>query len=170
MKGTDAAREASDMVLTDDNFVSIGSAVREGRKIFDNLKKGIRYYLAVKVALVLIFLLPIILNVPLPFAPIQIILLEMFMDIAASSGFVAEGMEPDTMKRPPKDPKEKILNKPTLDSNLRRCRMPLRSCFPMLPTSLLQSSTGPTKPCVCADSGFLRLDTDTHLPSIQHKI
>jgi Ca2+-transporting ATPase len=114
LKGTDVAKEAADMILTDDNFVSIGSAVREGRKIFDNLKKGIRYYLAVKVALVLIFLLPILLAVPLPFAPIQIILLEMFMDLAASSGFVAEGMEPDIMKRPPRDPKEKLLNRRTL--------------------------------------------------------
>jgi Ca2+-transporting ATPase len=113
-KGTDAAKEAADMILTDDNFVSIGSAIREGRKIFDNLKKGVRYYLAVKVALVLIFLLPIILGAPLPFAPIQIIILEMFMDLAASSGFVAEGMEPDIMKRPPRDPKERMLNKKTL--------------------------------------------------------
>jgi Ca2+-transporting ATPase len=116
LKGTDAAKEAADMILTDDNFVSIGSAVREGRKIFDNLKKGIRYYLAVKVALVLIFLLPIILAVPLPFAPIQIILLEMFMDLAASSGFVAEGMEPDIMKRPPRNPNERLLNRQTLTS------------------------------------------------------
>ena len=113
-KGTDAAREAADMILTDDNFVSIGSAVREGRKIFDNLKKGVRYYLSVKVALVLIFLLPILLGIPLPFAPIQIIILEMFMDLAASSGFVAEGLEPDIMKRPPRDPKERLLNKQNL--------------------------------------------------------
>ncbi len=113
-KGTDAAKEAADMILTDDNFVSIGSAVREGRKIFDNLKKGVQYYLSVKVALVLIFLLPILLGIPLPFAPIQIIILEMFMDLAASSGFVAEGLEPDIMKRPPKDPKERMLNKRTL--------------------------------------------------------
>lgn len=114
LKGTDAAKEAADMILTDDNFVSIGSAVREGRKIFDNLKKGIRYYLSVKVALVLIFLLPILLGIPLPFAPIQIILLEMFMDLAASSGFVPEGMEPDIMKRPPRNPKERLLNRQTL--------------------------------------------------------
>ncbi|RDE15411.1 MAG: ATPase [Candidatus Thorarchaeota archaeon] len=114
VKGTDAAKEAADMILTDDNFVSIAGAVREGRKIFDNLRKGIRYYLSVKVALILIFLLPILLAVPLPFAPIQIILLEMFMDLAASSGFVAEGMEPDIMKRPPRDPKEKVLNRHTL--------------------------------------------------------
>ncbi|HVP16167.1 MAG TPA: cation-transporting P-type ATPase [candidate division Zixibacteria bacterium] len=113
-KGTDAAKEAADIILTDDNFASIGNAVREGRKIFDNLKKGVTYYLSVKVALVLIFLLPILLGIPLPFAPIQIIVLEMFMDLAASSGFVAEGMEPDIMKRPPRDPKEKLLNKRTL--------------------------------------------------------
>jgi Ca2+-transporting ATPase len=113
-KGTDAAKEAADMILTDDNFVSIGSAIREGRKIFDNLKKGTRYYLSVKVALVLIFLLPIFLGIPLPFAPIQIIILEMFMDLAASSGFVAEGLEPDIMKRPPRDPKERMLNKQAL--------------------------------------------------------
>jgi Ca2+-transporting ATPase len=115
-KGTDAAKEAADMILTDDNFVSIGSAVRQGRKIFDNLKKGVRYYLSVKVALVLIFLLPIILGIPLPFAPIQIIILEMFMDLAASSGFVAEGEELDIMKRPPRNPQEKLLNKQTLTS------------------------------------------------------
>jgi Ca2+-transporting ATPase len=114
LKGTDAAKEAADIILTDDNFVSISSAVREGRRIFDNFKKGIRYYLSVKVALILIFLLPILLAIPLPFAPIQIILLEMFMDLAASSGFVAEGMEPDIMKRPPRDPKEKLLNRRTL--------------------------------------------------------
>jgi Ca2+-transporting ATPase len=114
VRGTDAAKEAADIVLTDDNFVSIGSAVREGRKIFDNLRKGVKYYLAVKVALVLIFTLPIILNVPLPFAPIQIILLEMFMDLAASSGFVAEGFESDLMTRPPRDPSAKFLDRSTL--------------------------------------------------------
>ena len=113
-KGTDAAKEAADVILTDDNFVSIGSAVREGRKIFDNLKKGVRYYLSVKVALVLIFLLPIVLGIPLPFAPIQIIILEMFMDLAASSGFVAEGLDPNIMKQPPRDPKERMLNRKTL--------------------------------------------------------
>jgi Ca2+-transporting ATPase len=114
VRGTDAAKEAADIVLTDDNFVSIGSAVREGRKIFDNLRKGVKYYLAVKVALVLIFTLPIILNVPLPFAPIQIILLEMFMDLAASSGFVAEGFESNLMTRPPRDPSAKFLDRSTL--------------------------------------------------------
>jgi len=116
LRGTDAAKEAADMILTDDNFVTIGQAVREGRKIFDNLKKGIRYYLAVKVALVAIFLLPIILGVPLPFPPIQIILLELFMDLAASSGFVAEKEEADVMKRPPRNPKERFMTRAMLAS------------------------------------------------------
>jgi Ca2+-transporting ATPase len=111
LRGTDVAKEAADMVLTDDNFVTIGATVREGRRIFDNLKKGVRYYLAVKVALVAIFLLPIILDVPLPLLPIQIVLLELFMDLGASSAFVAEPEEADVMKRPPRNPKERFITR-----------------------------------------------------------
>jgi Ca2+-transporting ATPase len=111
VRGTDVAKESADMILTDDNFVTIGNAVREGRRIFDNLKKGFRYYLAVKVALVAIFLLPIVLAIPLPFPPIQIILLELFMDLAASAGFVAECSEFDVMRRPPRNPREKFVNR-----------------------------------------------------------
>ncbi|HVP92206.1 MAG TPA: cation-transporting P-type ATPase [Acidobacteriota bacterium] len=116
LRGTDVAKEAADMVLTDDNFVTIGAAVREGRRIFDNLKKGVRYYLAVKVALVAIFLLPIILDVPLPLLPIQIVLLELFMDLGASSAFVAEPEEADVMKRPPRNPKERFITRGMLFS------------------------------------------------------
>jgi Ca2+-transporting ATPase len=116
LRGTDVAKEAADMVLTDDNFVTIGEAVRQGRKIFDNLTKGVRYYLAVKVALVAIFLLPIILGVPLPLLPIQIVLLELFMDLGASSGFVAEQEEADVMKRRPRNPKERFMTRAMLIS------------------------------------------------------
>ena len=116
LRGTDVAKEAADMVLTDDNFVTIGEAVRQGRKIFDNLTKGVRYYLAVKVALVAIFLLPIILGVSLPLLPIQIVLLELFMDLGASSGFVAEREEADVMKRRPRNPKEKFMTRTMLIS------------------------------------------------------
>ena len=72
--------------------------------------------LACKVALVSIFLVPIILGIPLPFAPIQIIVLELFMDLAASATFVAEPAEEGIMQKPPIDPKEKFLNKPMLRS------------------------------------------------------
>ncbi len=113
-RGTDVAKEAASMILTDDNFTTIEIAVKEGRKLFDNLRKGVRYYLACKVALVSIFLIPIILGIPLPFAPIQIIVLELFMDLAASATFVAEPEESGNMQKPPINPKEKFLNKPML--------------------------------------------------------
>jgi Ca2+-transporting ATPase len=111
IRGTDVAKETADMALADDNFATVEVAVREGRKMFDNLKKGVRYYLGVKIALVAIFILPILLGIPLPFAPIQIIVLELFMDLAASATFVAEPAESDIMTRPPRDPKEKFLTR-----------------------------------------------------------
>jgi Ca2+-transporting ATPase len=115
VRGTDVAKETADMVLTDDNFATIETAVKEGRKLFGNLRKGVRYYLACKVALVASFLLPIALGVPLPFAPIQIIVLELFMDLAASATFVAEPEESGTMTKPPVDPKEKFMNRSMLN-------------------------------------------------------
>jgi Ca2+-transporting ATPase len=109
--GTDVARESADMVLLDDNFATIEYAVEQGRKLYDNLQKGVRYYLAVKLALIFIFLLPILFDVQLPFAPIQIILLELFMDLAASATFVVEPSETDVMKHPPRSPDAKFMDK-----------------------------------------------------------
>jgi Ca2+-transporting ATPase len=114
IRGTDVAKETADMILADDNFATITVAVKEGRKIFANLRKGVRYYLACKIALVACFLLPIALGAPLPFAPIQIIVLELFMDLAASATFVAEPQEVGVMQKPPLNPKEKFLNRPML--------------------------------------------------------
>lgn len=110
IRGTDVAKEAAEVVLADDNYITITKGIFEGRKFFDNLQKGIKYYLSVKVALILIFLLPVLLGIPLPFAPIQIILLELFMDLAASAGFVAEPKEKNIFVRPPRNPKEDIIN------------------------------------------------------------
>jgi P-type Ca2+ transporter type 2C len=111
VRGTDVAKEAASMILVDDNFSTIETAVSEGRRLYSNLRKGVRYYLACKVALVSIFLVPIILGIPLPFAPIQIIVLELFMDLAASATFVAEPKEKGAMKKPPNDPAEKFMDK-----------------------------------------------------------
>ena len=116
LRGTDVAKETADMVLADDNFATIEVAVKEGRKLFSNLKKGVRYYLACKVAVVSIFLLPIVLGIPLPFSPIQLIVLELFMDLAASATFVAEPEEEGVMNKPPADPKEKFMNRTMLVS------------------------------------------------------
>ncbi len=111
IRGTDVAKETADMVLIDDNFATIETAVKEGRKLFGNLRKGVRYYLACKVALVSIFLVPIILGIPLPFSPIQIIVLELFMDLGASATFASEPEEIDVMRRQPRNSKEKFMNK-----------------------------------------------------------
>jgi Ca2+-transporting ATPase len=109
--GTDVAREAADIVLADDNFTTIVNAVKEGRLIFENLKKGVRYYLSCKLALVLITLLPTLLLVPVPFAPVQIILMELFMDLMAAASFVVERPESDLLDQKPRDPKTKFMDK-----------------------------------------------------------
>ncbi len=114
--GTDVAREAGDMVLADDNFTTIVHAIREGRGLFENLRKGVRYYLTCKVALVSASLLPVLLRVPVPFAPVQIILMELFMDLAAAATFVVEPAESDLMRRPPRDPKAPFMGKPMVIS------------------------------------------------------
>jgi len=114
--GTDVARESADMVLANDSFATIIRAIEEGRISYDNLSKGLRYYLACKVALVLAMLLPVLLRLPVPFAPVQIILMELFMDLAASATFVAEPAEEGLMQRPPRSPKAKLMDRPMLVS------------------------------------------------------
>jgi Ca2+-transporting ATPase len=111
VRGTDAAKEAADAVLADDNFATIGQGIFEGRKFYDNLRKGVKYYLSVKVALIMLFAFPVIFNTPFPFAPIQIILLELFMDLAASAGFVSEPSEKNIYVRPPRDPTQKFMDR-----------------------------------------------------------
>jgi P-type Ca2+ transporter type 2C len=114
IKGTDAAKEAADIVIADDNFITIGRGIFEGRRIFDNLSKGVKYYLSVKVALIAIFAGALAAGIPFPFSPIQIILLELFMDLGASASFVAEPPEPSIDQRPPHDPKIPFLDTPMM--------------------------------------------------------
>jgi Ca2+-transporting ATPase len=88
--------------------VTIGQAVFEGRKFFDNLRKGLKYYLAIKAALISILFIPAILGWTLPLAPIQIIVLELFMDLAASAGFVTEPPELSIYTSKPRSPKARF--------------------------------------------------------------
>ncbi|HXZ24042.1 MAG TPA: cation-transporting P-type ATPase [Methanomassiliicoccales archaeon] len=114
--GSDVARETADIVLADDDFGTIAKAIAEGRRLFANLSKGVKYYLACKVAIIASFLIALLARAPLPFAPIQIIMLELFMDLGASAAFVAERPEADIMNTPPRDPKRAFLDRGTVTS------------------------------------------------------
>ena len=109
--GTDVAREAADLVLADDNLATVTVAVEAGRVLFANLRKAVRFYLAAKVALVSASLVAVLLRLPVPFEPVQIILMELFMDVGASATFVAEPPEEDVMRRPPRDPRKPFFDR-----------------------------------------------------------
>ncbi len=101
-RGTDVAREAAALVLTDDDFTSIVAAVRLGRRIFDNLRRAMAYILAVHVPTAGLALLPVLLGWPLVLFPVHIVFLELIIDPACSMAFEAEPGEPGLMRRPPR--------------------------------------------------------------------
>lgn len=98
--GTDLAKEVSDLILTDDTYVHIPDAIAISRKALDNFKKGLTYYLSAKGVLLGVFLMSLVMGIPFPFAPIQIIFIELLMDLASSTIFVTEAAEPGIMDRP----------------------------------------------------------------------
>jgi len=110
-KGTDVAREASDIVLLDDDFSSIVEAIKTGRRIFDNLKKAMAYIISVHIPIIGMSLFPVIMGLPLVLAPVHIVFLEMIIDPACSTVFEAEPPEPDLMRRPPRKMNERVLGK-----------------------------------------------------------
>jgi len=102
-KGTDVAREASSLVLMDDNFSSIVGAIKMGRRIFDNLQKAFGYIFAIHVPIAGLSLIPILLgNFPLILWPVHIVFLELIIDPACSIIFEAEKEELNIMTRPPR--------------------------------------------------------------------
>ncbi|MFX1563795.1 MAG: HAD-IC family P-type ATPase, partial [Promethearchaeota archaeon] len=110
--GTDVAREAADLVLIDDNYATIVDAMKDGRRIYSNLQKSLRYYLAMKLSILGIALLTLVLRLPLPFLPIQIILMEVLTDILVASAFEAEALEPTIMHQPPRKQSEHLISRP----------------------------------------------------------
>jgi Ca2+-transporting ATPase len=108
-RGTDVAREASAIVLLDDDFGSIVKTIRLGRRIYDNLRKAIEYIVAVHIPIAGLAVLPLLLGFPLILTPIHIAFLEMIIDPACSMVFEAEGEETNIMRRPPRDPKSPLL-------------------------------------------------------------
>jgi magnesium-transporting ATPase (P-type) len=109
--GTDVAKGAADMLLTDDNFASIEAAVEEGRSVFDNLTKFIIWTLPTNVGEAMILLAAILLGVALPILPVQLLWINMATAVFLGLMLVFEPKERDLMQRPPRDPRQPILTR-----------------------------------------------------------
>lgn len=113
-RGTDVAREASGIVLLNDDFSSIVAAVRLGRRIFDNLKKAVVYIFAVHVPIAGMSLFPILFQLPVVLLPAHIAFLELIIDPACSIVFESQPEDKDIMNRPPRNLKEPMFDRKTL--------------------------------------------------------
>ncbi|MBI4825257.1 MAG: cation-transporting P-type ATPase [Nitrospirae bacterium] len=112
--GTDVAREASDMILLDDNFASIVNAVEEGRSIFSNIRKFISYIFASNIPEAVPYIGYIIFNIPLPLTIMQILVIDLGTDLFPALALGAERPTKDVMSQPPRSPEERLLNFNTL--------------------------------------------------------
>ncbi|WP_376768270.1 cation-translocating P-type ATPase [Litoribacterium kuwaitense] len=109
--GTEVAREASDLILTDDRFETIQSAVKEGRNIYENVRKFIRYLLASNVGEILVMLFAMLLGMPLPLVPIQILWVNLVTDGLPALALGMDQPEGDVMKRKPRPPNEGVFSR-----------------------------------------------------------
>jgi Ca2+-transporting ATPase len=108
MVGTDVAKEAADMILTDDNFATIVGAVEEGRGIYDNILKFVRYILSTNSGEIFTMFFSVLLQFPLPLLPIQILWVNLVTDGLPALALTMEPVEKDIMARPPRKPNESI--------------------------------------------------------------
>lgn len=108
MTGTDVSKEAASLVLSDDNFATIVAAVEEGRGIYDNIRKFIRYLLASNVGEILVMFFAMLLALPLPLVPIQILWVNLVTDGLPAMALGVDPQEGDTMRRRPRDSRENI--------------------------------------------------------------
>jgi len=106
--GTDVSKESSDMILLDDNFATIVAAVEEGRRIYDNIRKFVRYILTGNAGEIVVMLTGPLMGMPLPLLPIQILWINLVTDGVPAVALGFEEAERDVMKRPPYDPQEGI--------------------------------------------------------------
>jgi Ca2+-transporting ATPase len=107
--GTDVARESADLVLTDDNFATIVEAVKEGRVIYDNLRKVIRFLFSCNLSEILTIFVAILLGHPSPLLPLQILWVNLVTDILPAMALIRDPADDDVMQRPPRDPAEALV-------------------------------------------------------------
>ena len=109
IKGTEATKEAAEIVLADDNFASIARAIEEGRTIYDNLRKAIIFILPTNGAEALVILIAVVFGLVLPLTPVQILWVNMVTAVTLALALAFEPAEPGVMRRPPRDPRAPIL-------------------------------------------------------------
>ncbi|MGE5807652.1 MAG: cation-translocating P-type ATPase [Nitrospirota bacterium] len=141
-RGTDVAREASALVLLDDDFSSIVQAVRMGRRIFDNMRKAVSYILAVHVPIAGMSLLPVLFKWPLVLLPVHIVFLELIIDPACSVVFEAEPEEADVMTRPPRRPGVPLFERRTVGISLMQGLIVLAVLLAVFTISLKRGQSG----------------------------
>ncbi|MEW6416716.1 MAG: cation-transporting P-type ATPase [Nitrospirota bacterium] len=112
--GTDVAKEASDMILLDDNFATIVNAIEEGRAVYENIRKFISYIFSSNIPEIVPYLSYALLRIPLPLTIIQILAVDLGTDMLPALALGAEKPSPAIMKVPPRSPKERLLNLPLL--------------------------------------------------------
>jgi len=110
LRGTDVAKEASDIILLDDNFATIISAVEEGRAVYDNIKKFITYILTSNIPEIMPFIAYVLLPIPLPITVIQILAIDLITDMLPAIGLGNEPPEADIMQRPPRHRNERLVS------------------------------------------------------------
>jgi Ca2+-transporting ATPase len=114
MTGTDVAKEASDMILSDDNFKSIVSAVEEGRGIYENIKKFLRFQLSTNAGAILTVFIGTLVGLPLPLTALQLLWINVIVDGPPALSLSVEPPGKELMKRPPRNPREQILSRKML--------------------------------------------------------
>lgn len=106
--GTDVSKQASDIILTDDNFATIVSAVEEGRHIFDNIKKSVHFLLSCNIGELFVLFVAVVLGMPIPLLPIHILWINLVTDSLPALALGVDPPEPDIMKKLPRDPSQSI--------------------------------------------------------------
>ena len=110
IKGTEATKEAADIVLADDNFATIERAVEEGRRIYDNIRKSVVFLLPTNGAQSLVILVAVLVGLALPLSPVQILWVNLVTAVTLSLTLAGEPAEPGIMRRPPRSPTEQVLS------------------------------------------------------------
>jgi Ca2+-transporting ATPase len=112
--GTDVTKETADMVLTDDNYASIVSAIEEGRIIYSNIRKFVFFLISCNVCEILVIFIAMLAGLPIPLTPIQLLWLNLVTDGAPALALGLEKGDPDIMDRPPRPPREPVINREML--------------------------------------------------------